>query len=290
MKESQQQLPATHTQAVKRLLSQVGRWLGRRAPVRLLVVYFDSHASYYATGLAFHVLLIMFPLVLGLLSLIGFLSRGAAAPGDQIQRVILGAFPADTQLAVGRTLSSLKHSAGALGILAVAGLLWTGTNFFAHLEFALNRIYLCRERSFWRQRLMAVPMLAGFIAAILVAFAVNWATQFIPGTDVVSFLLGWMVLTVLLHVIYWAVPNRRVSFNESWPGALLAGLLIEALSLVFPIYLRLTHQLNAFGRGFGLFFVLATWLYLVAQAILLGAVYNRIQLGRIPNIGRSFEI
>lgn len=289
MKESPPQLTPGRMQVAKRLLSQVGRWLGRRAPVRLLIVYFDSHASYYATGLAFHVLLIMFPLVLGILSVIGFVSRSATL-GDRIQLVIVSALPAEIHNPVTKTLTSLEHSAGALGILAVAGLLWTGTNFFVHLEFALNRIYLCRERSFWRQRLVAVPMLAGFIAAILVAIAVNWATQFIPGTNLVSFLLGWMVLTVLLHLIYWAVPNRRVSFNESWPGALLAGLLIEALSLVFPIYLRLTHQLNAFGRGFGLFFVLSTWLYVVAQAILLGAVYNRIQLGRIPNIGRSFEI
>lgn len=216
--------------------------------------------------------------------------RAAAPNSARRSSTSFQSFPAEVQAGVTSTLASLQRSAGALGILAIAGLLWTGTNFFAHLEFALNRIYLCRERSFWRQRLVAIPMLASFIAAILIAILVGWGTQFIPGTALASFLLGWIVLTVLFYLIYWVVPNRRVSFGESWPGALLAGLPIEALSLVFPLYLRLTHEVNALGRGFGLFFVLATWLYAVAQAIFLGAVFNRMQLGRIPNIGRSFEI
>jgi membrane protein len=270
-------------------LAQAGRWLAHLGPVRLLAAYFQSNASYYATGLAFHVLLSMFPLVLGLLSLIGYAGRSAEL-GHEIQRVIVQSFPAEVQAAVTSTLASLQRSAGALGILAIAGLLWTGTGLFAHLEFALNRIYLCSERSFWRQRLVALPILASFIAAIFIAILVSWGTQFIAGAALASFLLGWMVLTVLLYLIYWVVPNRKVSFGESWPGALVAGLLIEALSLVFPLYLRLTHEVNALGRGFGLFFVLATWLYAVAQAIFLGAVFNRMQLGRIPNIGRSFEI
>lgn len=270
-------------------LARVKHWLGRQGPVRLLAVYFQSNASYHATGLAFHALLILFPLVLGLLSLIGYLSRSANL-GTAIERVIVQSFPADTQAGLTRTLASLQHSAGALGILAIAGLLWTGTSFFAHLEFALNRIYLCRERSFWRQRLVALPMLASFVAALLIAILVDWATRFIPGLGLASFLLAWMVLALLLLLIYWVVPNRSVSFGESWPGALLAGLLIQALSLAFPLYLQLTHEVNVYGRGFGLFFVLATWLYVVAQAIVLGAVFNRMLLGRIPNIGRSFEV
>jgi membrane protein len=89
--------------------------------------------------------------------------------------------------------------------------------------------------------------------------------------------------------MYRVVPNRRVSLHESWPGALLASFLIQVLNLAFPLYLRLTHNFNAFGRGLLLFLVLVTWLYLVSQLLLLGAVLNRLMLGRVPNIGRSHE-
>ena len=289
MNESPPTFDRAYARSVGIGLTRAKHWLGRQGPLRLLGVYFQSNAGYHATGLAFHALLILFPLVLGLLLLIGYLSRSAEL-GTAIERVIVQSFPAETRVGMTRTLAGLQRSAGAWGILAIAGLLWTGTSFFAHLEFTLNRIYLCRERSFWRQRLVALPMLAGFVAALLITILANWATQFVPGGGLASFLLAWLVLAALLLLIYWVVPNRRVSFGESWPGALLAGLLIQALSLAFPLYLRLTHEVNVYGRGFGLFFVLATWLYVVAQAIVFGAVFNRMLLGRIPNIGRSFEI
>jgi uncharacterized BrkB/YihY/UPF0761 family membrane protein len=63
------------------------------------------------------------------------------------------------------------------------------------------------------------------------------------------------------------------------PGAILAGALIEVLTLAFPFYQRISHGFNAYGAQFGLFFLIATWLYLLSQALLLGAVYNRFRLG-----------
>src|SRR5215471_17255412 len=88
-------------------LARVGHWLGHQGPVRLLAVYFQSNASYHATGLAFHALLILFPLVLGLLSSIGYLSRSATL-GSALERVIVQAFPAETRLGITRTLASLQ--------------------------------------------------------------------------------------------------------------------------------------------------------------------------------------
>jgi hypothetical protein len=63
------------------------------------------------------------------------------------------------------------------------------------------------------------------------------------------------------------------------PGALLAGVLIEALSLVFPLYSRFAGGFNSYGAQFGLFFLLATWLFLLSELMLLGAIYNRFRLG-----------
>ncbi|HKC20080.1 MAG TPA: YhjD/YihY/BrkB family envelope integrity protein, partial [Candidatus Dormibacteraeota bacterium] len=60
---------------------------------------------------------------------------------------------------------------------------------------------------------------------------------------------------------------------------LLAGVLIEALSLGFSLYARIAGGFNTYGATFGLFFLLATWFYLLSQLILLGAVYNKFRLG-----------
>ena len=56
------------------------------------------------------------------------------------------------------------------------------------------------------------------------------------------------------------------------PGALLAGVLMEIVTLAFPLYAKLVHGFNTYGAAFALFFLLATWLFFICQFILLGAV------------------
>ena len=87
-------------------------------------------------------------------------------------------------------------------------------------------------------------------------------------------------MVVLLALLYRFVPNRTFRMGEVLPGALLAGVLIEALSLGFSLYAGLAGHFNTYGAQFGLFFLLATWLYLLSQLLLLGAVYNRFRLGQ----------
>ena len=78
---------------------------------------------------------------------------------------------------------------------------------------------------------------------------------------------------------------RTFRFREVLPGALLAGVLIEALSLVFPLYAKIAGSFNTYGAQFALFFLLATWFYLLSQLVLLGAVFNRFRLGEPAHLG-----
>ena len=62
-------------------------------------------------------------------------------------------------------------------------------------------------------------------------------------------------------------------------GAALAGLLIELVTLLFPLYAKLAHGFDTYGQSLALFFLLATWLAFLSQFILIGAVWNRVRLG-----------
>jgi hypothetical protein len=130
---------------------------------------------------------------------------------------------------------------------------------------------------------MGFLMMLILVAAIAFTVVVNSLTAFIPmagpALGIVSFLLGAGVMIGLLVALYRLVPNRTFSFREVLPGALLAGTLIEVLSLAFPLYARFAGGFNTYGQQFGLFFLLATWFYLLSQLILLGAVYNRYRMG-----------
>jgi membrane protein len=256
--------------------------------MRVILVYRDSQAGDYAAGLAFHALLTMFPIFLGLLTLLGLITRNEDLD-LRVASVIVTTFPLGMQVEVRAAIASLQHSAGTYGLVAVAWLAWTGTGYFSHLEWAMNRIYISPNRSFLHQRLMGLGMIGALSTSIAAGVGAAWVLTEIKVLSPLGFVINWLILALLLWSMYRVVPNRRVSLQESWPGALLASFLIQVLNLAFPLYLRLTHNFNAFGRGLLLFLVLVTWLYLVSQLLLLGAVLNRLQLGRIPTIGRSHE-
>jgi HAMP domain-containing protein len=96
---------------------------------------------------------------------------------------------------------------------------------------------------------------------------------------VISFAVGSAVMILLLVALYRFVPNRTFRARDVIPGALVAGVCIEVLTLAFPLYARVAGGFNTYGAQFALFFLLATWFYLLSQLILLGAVYNKFRLG-----------
>jgi membrane protein len=251
----------------------------RRPPLNVVMAFFASRASDHAAGLAFNAFLSIFPLVLGLIAVIGLFPQSDEVK-TAVEKVLVVMFPPSEQAGMLRSLQHAKTAAGALAVVSLLALLWSGTNLFASMEFALSQIYLCATRTFWRTRLMGLGMLGVFLVAVGASVAISTATATAPEHSILGFVFGWLVVTAVLVIIYRFIPNRKIRFSEVWPGALAAGLSIELLNLAFPIYANLTRGAAAYGRSFGLLFVLGTWIYLLSVLLLLGAVMNRMRLDR----------
>jgi membrane protein len=247
-------------------------------PARVLAAYGDSQASNYALALAFAGFMAMFPMILGALSIIGLAIRDPRTEAH-FQLLVLQVFPGSAQPELQRALQGVKASAGWLGLVSLGGLVWSASSIFATMEFALTQIFGTRQRDMLRQRLMGLIMMLILVAAIVVTVAVNVVAGFFPYAGVISFAVGSVVMIGLLIALYRFVPNRTFGVRDVLPGALLAGVLIEVLSLAFPVYARIAGGFNTYGAQFALFFLLATWFYLLSQLLLLGAVFNRFRLG-----------
>jgi membrane protein len=252
-------------------------------PFRVIAAFGESQAANYAGALAFAGFLAMFPMMLGVLSIIGLAVRDPATEA-RFQDLIIQSFPAGAQPELLNALHGVKQSAGWIGLVSVGGLIWSASGIFGAMEFALTQIFGTKQRNMLRQKLMALVMMVALVVALGITVAANWAAGYLsnrfPFAWMLSFLIGAAVMVTLLVLLYRFVPNRTFSVREVLPGALLAGLLIEALSLVFPLYSRYAGGFNTYGAQFGLFFLLATWLYLLSELMLLGAVYNRFRLGQ----------
>lgn len=222
----------------------------------------------------------MFPIILGALAIIGLAIHDPVTEA-KFQLFLIGVFPTDsahTELL--HTLKGVKESTGWLAIVSIAGLLWSASSIFSTMEFSLTEIFGTRQRDMLRQRLMGLIMMVLLIVAIVATVTVNALAGLVPlAGALLSFIFGSAVMVSLLIALYRFVPNRTFRLRDVVPGALLAGVLVEALSLAFPLYARIAGGFNSYGAQFALFFLLATWFYLLSQLILLGAVYNKFRLG-----------
>jgi len=250
-------------------------------PARVLTAYGESQASNYALALAFAGFMSMFPMILGALAIIGLAIRDPAT-NMHFQILVIQVFPTSAQPELQKALQGVRESAGLLGLVSIGGLLWSASSIFATMEFSLTEIFGTRQRDMLRQRLMGLIMMVLLVLAIVVTVGVNAIASFVPVPvvgAVISFVIGSVVMVSLLVALYRFVPNRTFRMQDVIPGALLAGVLIEILSLAFPLYARIAGSFNTYGAQFALFFLLATWFYLLSQLILLGAVFNRFRLG-----------
>jgi uncharacterized BrkB/YihY/UPF0761 family membrane protein len=88
--------------------------------------------------------------------------------------------------------------------------------------------------------------------------------------------IGVVAGFILYLVIYFVVPHRRLPLGHVWPGALVAGVLFEVVTLIFPLYLSINKGLNAYGKTFGLFFLLMTFFYFVGLITMVGVEVNSV--------------
>src|SRR5260370_9399916 len=184
---------------------------GRRPPLNVVIAFFASRASDHAAGLAFNAFLSIFLLGLGLIDVIGVLPQSDESKAG-VEKVLVVAFPPREQAAILKNLQHAKTSAGTLALVSLLALLWSGTNLFASMEFALSQIYLCATRPFWRTRLMGVAMLGVVAVAVGVSVAVITPTSTAPARAVAGFAAGWLLMTAALIVIYRFVPNLMFWF------------------------------------------------------------------------------
>ena len=265
-------------------LKSWGRKVQGWLPVRVLMAFGASQASNYASALAFNAMMSMFPLILGILAILGLSIRDPATEA-RVQSLIVQSFPSSAQTEVIQALHGVKQSAGWFGLISIGGLIWSASGIFASMEFVFSEIFGIPQRDMDRQKLMGFVMMILLDLALGLTDIANTLAGLLPFSLPVSLLVGTLVMVGLLTMLYRLVPNRSYRIRDVLPGALLAGILIEILSLSFGLYSRISNGFNTYGKGFALFFLLAAWFYLLSNLILLGAVYNKFRLGEPAKAG-----
>jgi membrane protein len=265
--------------------------LMRSVPGQVVRKFLEDQAPNWAALIAWNALLAMFPIVVFAASLLGYALKFFGEANAAVYQTIFSAIPGDTnqQDQLIRAVSGVKSNSGILFIVGLVGLLWGGSALFGIMEQAFAVIYHTKPRDFVRQKLIAVGMVFLFTVLVGVAVATSAllpALKHIPNIPaflysgaaafMLQVIIGVVAGFLLFLSLYYVIPNRKQRLSQVIPGALVAGVLFELITLVFPLYLSLNRGLNQYGKTFGLLFVLMTFFFFLGLITMIGVELNSV--------------
>jgi membrane protein len=247
--------------------------------------------------LAYYFLFSVFPLLLFLSSLLGYL----AGPESRLRRVLfrqlehLSPAPDVTEL-LRRTLDQIIAGRGGARLsLSLLVALWVASAGMLAVARTLNSAFGVEEsRPWWRRRLVAVGLTVGIAVLIICALAIIFYGHQIGQALAASlgigpaFIVFWRALRWLLVVgfsllafdaVYNFAPDTGRGAGRRWgtPGGVIGVGLWLAASFGFRIYLdELREGIATTYGSLGVVIVLMLWFYLTALAILVGGEINSV--------------
>jgi membrane protein len=243
-----------------------------------------------AAGLAYNLILAVFPIVITLLTLLGFFlsTLDPAAYQSTLDRMTsISSSLTEAKPIVAAAIQQVRKNAGLLGFVAVVLALFNGSRLFIFMEGCLDIIYHVRPRGFLAQNLLSIVMLLLFVVIFPIAVVASAAPPFIfsllqktsfsqvPGSSLLfglgGMLGGLIAWYLLFQVIYLVVPNQKIRFRESWPGAVVSAVLLELYLALFPLFVA--RFLGFFAGALGLL-ILLIFFYYFAVILFLGAEVN----------------
>jgi membrane protein len=251
---------------------------------QLLKKIMDDRAPNLAVLLAWGTLNTLFPLVLGILAIAGFVLRDPQRL-DQLTSTLFAVLPQEAASTLTNILTTTRDSAGTASVISILLLLFTGSNFFANMQMVFNLAYHVPDRNFLMQRVVALVMLVIVTALLLISTtayglgsAMGSLPIAVPVGPVLGRLIGWsvsIVSAVLMFVLlYKILPNKPQGWKQTLPGALAASVLFFVILQLFPLYLALFGKSFQAYAAFGVFLLLMFWLYLLGLIVVVGAELN----------------
>ena len=260
--------------------------------VRVYNEIWDDELLDSAAQLAYYFLFALFPLLIFLTSIFGFIVSG----DNQLQKdlfMYLGTVLPGSALDLVRSVITEvgQSSSGGKLTFGLFLALWAASSGMEALTQSLNKTYEIKEsRSWWWRRLVSI-----FLTIILAILIISALMVVLFGgqiTDYVSLHLGfgafltvvWQIVQYLIvlafvllafALIYYISPDvKEQKFAFITPGAIVGIAIWLLVSLGFRLYLSYFNSYSATYGSLGAVIILMLWLYFTGAAILIGGEIN----------------
>ena len=184
-------------------------------------------------------------------------------------------------------------------LIGLGALLFGASIVFNELRAAMNTIWEVKAPDAFREgvinlvknRLIALAMVAGIGFLLLVSLVLSTgATAFSsflsdqlsiaePFVNAFDVTVSVVIVSLLFSLLYKYLPSARVSWWDTWLGAIVTALLFSAGKWLISLYLSRSVVASAYGAA-GSLVIFLLWVYFSAQIFFFGAAFCRVYAER----------
>jgi membrane protein len=245
-----------------------------------------------SASLAYYFVLAVFPAMLFVLSIVGFLFADRAGLQNSLFSTLARVMPGSAADLVQKTLREVTQASGAgKAAFGILGALWSASQGVSAVMQSLNVAYEVPERRpWWKQRAIAIGLTLALAVLVLGALGLmlfgGRAAEFIGshvglGSALVLTwkIVQWPVVLAFMFaafaVTYYIAPDLKVpEWHWITPGSALGLFCWLVASFALKVYL---HFFNSYSKTYGsvgAVIILLLWLYITGLSILLGGEIN----------------
>ncbi len=260
-------------------------WAG--FPLAVIYKYFDDFGTYLAAVLTYYGFVSLFPLLLLVSTILGFVLSGDSRLQQEVLTSALHQFPV-----IGGDLARPKHlGGGPVGlVVGIAGSLYGGLGVAQAFQYANNTVWGVPRNNRpnpFRARGRSLVLLAIAGLAVLGTTALSIAggggagVLGIAGRSVA--LTASVAINIAMAIFAFRFASaRRLSVRDVVAGATAAAVIWQLLQSFGVVYVRhVVERASATNAVFALVLGLLAFLYITATAVLLCLEINVVHVARL---------
>jgi YihY family inner membrane protein len=256
-------------------------------PLAVIYKYFEDFGPYLAALIAYYAFVSLFPLLLLLTTVLGFVLAGDPGLQHQVVHSALRQFPV-----VGDQLGEPKQlGGGTLGlIVGIIGSLYGGLGVAQAAQYAMNtawRVPRNNRPNPFKARGRSVVLLATAGLAVIATTALSTlgtagAGSFGRAVQVVVLAASVAINAAVIVFAFRFATTRRLSTREVAPGAIAAAIAWQLLQSFGIVYVgHVVKTASATNGVFALVLGMLAFIYLTATVIILCVELNVVRVDHL---------
>lgn len=244
-----------------------------------------------AAVIAYATLLSLFPMLLFLLTAIGYVIANPETQSEFVSAVA-SVFPG-TDTLIHQTVDSVVKNRGSATLFATLTLLVSASSVFGAMNKNVNAIWkIPKQRGIVESTVLAVFMVVAVAVVFLVSLGLSTFLQIageftltviglgaLAGPAVyplLAFVLPVVTTTGLFTLVYRFIPNTRIKWSWALQGGIAGGLLFEVGKQLFALYLSSLAHFDTVYGSIGAVIALLTWADYSAIILLFGCEVSHV--------------